>query len=1225
MNTLTAHAGLFDDLGAALRGVTQKETSTINTAPQNNAPVAQHLKTEQGRNLAVTSHDSANKRNDAKTTTEHAEIFVQLGHTSIVRAVAVSPDGRFVLSGSADKTLKLLETESKRELRTMIGHSQPITAAAFSPDGRILVSSSLDELKLWDTSNGRELKTIKESGVTSIFKALAISPDGRFIVTGGSEFSGGGFSGFRRGASLRLWDATSGRNLKTLMKPLGMDDSEVNAVAFSPDGRTIVSGGFTIVSGYREIALKIWDASSGRELKSLTGHNKIITAVAFSPDGHTVVSGSADKTLRFWDTSSGQELRTIIADGDEINDGEAYGGIGGVTSVAFSPNGKTIVAGNFHKELKLWDVATGQELQSMEHRVVQAVAFSANGRTIISGGADNMIKLWDTASGKERTYQRAQGHQVNSVAISPDGRTMVSSGQKLFGMKPVGTLNLWDATNGEKLQTLGRNVDYSVPRPLSETDIVAFSPDGHTIVSTDYDVLTLWDAVSRRELRAIKGHGCRISTVAFSPDGRTIVSGCKGLSKTIELWDVVSGRQLKALKSNNIVTSVAFSPDGRTMVSGGNSPLKLWDVASGEELPTLINHGNFVGAVAFSPDGRIIVSSGATASSMGSIDLNLKLWDSANGKELRTLSWYNKIEFSDDRATAIVFSPDGRTIATLHNDTIRLWDVDNGKELRTLSAHAIQLTSVAFSPDGKNIISGGRDGTVHQWDFKTGREVAQFASFSNGEWVTITTEGYYNSSANGHKNLNVRMGNEIHGIDQFYDVFYRPDIVQASLKGDDTSGLITLTIDDAIQSPPPTVVFTTIPQYTDLAKIRVCYKVVSTGGGIGEVRLFQNGKLVKSDGFYRQSVANVFDEKLNIASLNSATIQRDLRNLKVVQNTISPIISTDKGNEFEECQELETLPGENEISVAAFNATNTIQSSLETASFKVDRKPEDPHLYVLGVGIDHYSDSSVDLHYATKDANDFKAMIQKKANGLYKAESIHIEGLSDSAANKEGIQKAIEVLSAKVKPWDSFILFVASHGVLLENQYYIVTAGYDGTMNHANMISSNEIVGISKNIKSLSQLFIFDTCHAGGVDNLISGLYDARMSVMAKKMGLHIYASAGSTQTAMDGYKGNGLFTYTLLQSMQESKTTDTNQDQEVSVAELGGQARVETMAISKKLGDPQSPNIINFGRDNALFMVKEAVIQPAQQAANDPAVIVAPAKTIKSSTQKSVKANSAK
>ena len=121
----------------------------------------------------------------------------------------------------------------------------------------------------------------------------------------------------------------------------------------------------------------------------------------------------------------------------------------------------------------------------------------------------------------------------------------------------------------------------------------------------------------------------------------------------------------------------------------------------------------------------------------------------------------------------------------------------------------------------------------------------------------------------------------------------------------------------------------------------------------------------------------------------------------------------------------------------------------------------------------------------------------------------------------------------------------------------------------------------------MSQVYILDTCHAGGMGGIVSGLYDARVSVLAKKMGLHIYASAGGTQTALDGYQGNGLFTHALLKSMKAGNTTDSNKDKVVSVAELGEQAKQETISISKQLGFPQSPNIINFGKDNVLFKVR--------------------------------------
>jgi len=184
--------------------------------------------------------------------------------------------------------------------------------------------------------------------------------------------------------------------------------------------------------------------------------------------------------------------------------------------------------------------------------------------------------------------------------------------------------------------------------------------------------------------------------------------------------------------------------------------------------------------------------------------------------------------------------------------------------------------------------------------------------------------------------------------------------------------------------------------------------------------------------------------------------------------------------------------------------------------------------------------------------------------------------------------KKIDELSAKIKPVDSFILFIASHGVLVQDQYFIVTADYGGDLSNTKLlISSNEIVEMSKKIKALSQLLIFDTCHAGGVDNIISGLYDARMSVMAKKMGLHIYASAGSVQSAIDGYHGNGLFTHTLLQGIAHGGDVDKEKSGKVTVKSLGLYSREMTSEISARLGHPQTPFIINFGRDNPLFVVR--------------------------------------
>ena len=213
--------------------------------------------------------------------------------------------------------------------------------------------------------------------------------------------------------------------------------------------------------------------------------------------------------------------------------------------------------------------------------------------------------------------------------------------------------------------------------------------------------------------------------------------------------------------------------------------------------------------------------------------------------------------------------------------------------------------------------------------------------------------------------------------------------------------------------------------------------------------------------------------------------------------------------------------------------------------------------------------------------------IKTQSATLYKTRNIHYSLLTDTEATKTNILSKVNELSNTIKPQDSFVLFVAGHGVLLQNQYYMLTSDFDGFVSGTTMISSNEIVEISKKIKSLSQLFIFDTCHAGGVDTIVSGLYDARMSVLAKKMGLHIYASANDKQAALDGYKGNGLFTYTLLDGLNNNKEADKNKDGQVTIVGLGEYSKKMTSDISKEIGHSQTPLIINFGKDSPLYKLQ--------------------------------------
>ncbi len=303
---------------------------------------------------------------DEPTTASPAAGPVFGGHTAAIRAIAFSLDGKKVLSGSDDRTVRVWDAISGKELRRFEGHKDTITAVAISPNGKHALSASQDRvLILWDIESRYIIQRF--TGHTEAVQALAFSPDGKTVLSGGTD------------RALRLWDIESRKELRTFSGHEG----KITSVAFSPDGKTILSGS-------HDHTLRLWDVATGESLRVLHGHTGEVYSVAFSPDGRAVAGGGNDKMVRIWAVQSGQEVRRL------------EGHANAVIRIAFSPDGKTILSAssqyqNVDQTIRLWDVTTGKEKKTFggaDRNRISVAVFSPDGKTALTDGPEPVLLRW---------------------------------------------------------------------------------------------------------------------------------------------------------------------------------------------------------------------------------------------------------------------------------------------------------------------------------------------------------------------------------------------------------------------------------------------------------------------------------------------------------------------------------------------------------------------------------------------------------------------------------------------------------------------------------------------------------------------------------------------------------------------------------------------------------------------------------------------------------------
>ncbi|BDM83852.1 hypothetical protein AM10699_67130 (plasmid) [Acaryochloris marina MBIC10699] len=584
----------------------------------------------------------------------------QLIHESGVKAVAISRDGKRIITGSGDGTVRIWDAKTGKLIGQLLQKSElGIFSVAISHDGQRIISGSWDgTVRIWDAKTGKPIGQLLQKSELGIF-SVVISHDGRRIISGGMD------------NTVRIWDANTG---KPIGQPLKGHEGTVSAVVISHDGKRIISS-----SG--DETVRIWSTETGKSIgQPLKGHKGVVTSVVISHDGRRIISGSEDGTVRIWSADTGKPI------GQPLKSHE-----GRVTSVVISHDGRRIISGSEDGTVRIWSAETekpiGQPLMGYKGGIPRAI--SHNGQYLISDSKDGTVQIWDTESDKP-IGQPLKDHEREflSVAISYDGQRIITGSGD-------GTVRIWDTNTGKLIGQPLKGHEGTV-------SAVAISHDGQRIISGGMDkTVRIWDTNTGKLIgQPLKGHEEVVTSVALSPhiisrdhakdNDQYIVSG--SADNTVWIWDANTGKPIgQPLKGHReVVTSVAISHDKQRIISSsGDGTVRIWSTETGKLIgQPLKGHKGKVSAVAISHDGQRIIS--------GGMDKTVRIWDAKTGKLIG-----QPLKGHEGGVTSVAISHDGkRIISGSWDETVRIWDISQRRLLRRacnrLRYHPILLQPKTF-------------------------------------------------------------------------------------------------------------------------------------------------------------------------------------------------------------------------------------------------------------------------------------------------------------------------------------------------------------------------------------------------------------------------------------------------------------------------------------------------------------------------------------------------
>ncbi len=952
-----------------------------------------------------------------------------------------------------------------------LGHSDSVYAIDFSPDGRLAFSLAYDQvLRVWEVETGREIKRF--SMQSDWVKALAVSPDGLTVLSGGTN------------REMRLRNIASG---ETVLQ-LDGHSRQINTIQFSTDGRFIISAG-------NDRIIKRWDTETGELLNEYRGHQSPIKSVVYSKNGKWLTSAAENGEVIVWDVQTKLPVKKFIAHQGAANSvvflederllassgadgqiflwdwrqaervGELKGHEKTVNSIDISVDGRQLLSASDDKTIRIWDLTNQQlirKIKAHQDKVIGA-KFSPNGHFVLSGSSDNSLQLWGAVFGNPIMKFEGYASLANSLTFSKDGKWLFSGHQDR-------TLKLWDMENAENIKTYSRH-DASV-------NSLAVSGDKQWMVSGSSDnTIKLWRVNDGLLDRTLEGHQASVNQVLFSPDHRQILSA--SADRTIKLWSL-EGRILKSFVGHKrSVTAIAYAPDGRSFLSASkDKTLRQWNVKTGQYIqlnvqPTRIN------SIQYSNNGQYAVTAGWEAI----------VWEMPSAK-IKT-----RIPLNDVTVTEIKINQQGTLLAIADwSGAIKLWDLKNDKFLDIKLGHVAGVQSIDFSPDGNRLISASMDGTIKLWNLHNGEEIVTMIGADNGEWITLTTDGYYNHSPEGTELIHwvEKNGVKTYSFEQFEQYYKKPDIIKGRLSGLQQLGKPA----PIVESPPQIEVAEHLFSVkSDQDEFALNLKILSDAPA-DYIHVFVNGKPV-----IKQQVEQ--DD-------NSLTLS-------------VPLFS-----------------GANQLTMRAYNQYG-LASEPKFVNVYSTVESKKPDLHIMAIGVSQYKKLSSDyqLTYAHSDAENFIKRFQKASASVF--ENINYEYLYDKRAGLQSIIDSLGKFQSLIDKDDLVLMFFAGHGVKSDKsgEFYLLTHDSDPDDLSNTAINWDLLTQRIKDIKSRVIIFL-DACHSGSITRQTT----VPNNELAEKLfsreygGVMVFSAAKGRQYAFESNtfgEGEGLFSYGLSRALSQT------------------------------------------------------------------------------------------